>query len=223
MVRAPAARREAGGRRRGARRSTRSHAPWAVPRSRAGRTPRASRSAIGDSSGGARRDSRTLPVSRERRRQRHRPHLARAHVEQTTVGTRDQTGLKNGIPFQISTRPSSGPNLPAASSIGPVTNTRIAAGAADDLYPLCSTTTARACHRGSPHHHLDAGGGPTSRHLVRVQLGAAGLGIVEVPPGEDGHAPQPGPGGEVCHRFHARSRVFWRRRGRSARTRSAGS
>ena len=41
----------------------------------------------------------------------------------TTVGTRDHTGLRNGIPFQISTSPSSGPNLPDASSIGPLTNT----------------------------------------------------------------------------------------------------
>ena len=74
-----------------------------------------------------------------------------------------------------------------------------------------------ACHRGGPHHDVDPCGGPTARHLVRVQLGAAGLGIVDVPPGEDGHAPQPGPACEVCHRFHARSRIFGRRRGRSLR------
>jgi len=44
---------------------------------------------------------------------------------------------------------------------------------------------------------VDAGVGPPTTHLVEVEFGAAGLWMVEVPPGQDVNPPDPRAGSEA--------------------------
>ena len=54
---------------------------------------------------------------------------------------------------------------------------------AADAVAVAADLPGRAVDPRGPQPHVDAGGGPARQHLVGVQFGAAGLGVVEVAPG----------------------------------------
>jgi hypothetical protein len=78
----------------------------------------------------------------------------------------------------------------------------VAAGAADDLVAIAHVLDRLALGPRGAHGDLDACGRPQLRHLGDVQLGTAGLDVVEVAPREDVDAADARRGGEVSDFRH---------------------
>ena len=116
----------------------------------------------------------------------------------TTRGPRAQTGDPNGMPFQISISPSRGPCRPVSSAATARGKHRVAARPGGWPGSRCARTSV-----GSPTAAdvrivtSTPAVGPERGDPIDVDLGAAGLGIVQIAPGQDVHAPQTGGIGEV--------------------------
>ena len=108
------------------------------------------------------------------------------------------TGEKNGMPFQISTSASLAPCQPIISLNAARGKHEVAAGLADDPIAVAPADLRRAGRVRRPHRHLDAGLAPQRGDPRRVQLRAAGLGVVDVAPREDRDPPQPRGRGDVA-------------------------
>ena len=105
-------------------------------------------------------------------------------------GHRAHSGVKNGMPFQISIKPV-GP-APAAdqpterAAREDAVTTRLA----DDLVALACRDRLLARSGRGAHGDVDAGAGPGRGHAMGVELGSSRFGVLEVPPGEHLHAVQ---------------------------------
>ncbi len=102
------------------------------------------------------------------------------------------------MPFQISTRPSRA--AVAAGQLGGdgAGEDHVAAGPADDLVAVADALGRCALGVRRAHRDVDAGLGPQPGDGGGVQLGAAGLDVGEVAPGQDVDAAQPGASGDVA-------------------------
>ena len=94
-------------------------------------------------------------------------------------------GEKNGIPFQISTRPSRA-SVPTHHLAERGTREHhVPARLADHAVPVAPRDLRMAGRERRPEVDLDPRRGPAPGDLVGVQLGATGLGIVEVAPRQE--------------------------------------
>ena len=102
------------------------------------------------------------------------------------------------MPFQISTSPSSGAEAARRKLHRASDEDGVAAGAPDDPVARPLDLAGATGNRGRPHHDVNPCSCPTSRHLVRVELGPARLGVVDVAPRQHRDSSQPGAAGELC-------------------------
>ena len=109
------------------------------------------------------------------------------------------------MPFQISTSASRGPCRPIISDHDGAREHEVAAGLADHLVAVARQPTGGwPCAYDVRMRDVDAGLGPQPGDGGGVHLGAAGLDVVEVAPGQHVDAAEAGRGGEVADLRDAR-------------------
>ena len=107
-------------------------------------------------------------------------------------GRRYQTGENHGTPFQISTRASERPIRPASSDTGGAREHGVAAPPADDVVAVAAGRRRQPDGGRRAVDDLQPGRRPAPHELVGVHLGPAGVGIVEVAPGQHVDPAHPG-------------------------------
>ena len=125
-------------------------------------------------------------------------------------GRRYHTGENHGTPFQISTSASDRPIRPSTSATAGSREHAVAAAPPDHVVAVPSERAGGSPAADVRMDDVEPGRRPAPHHLVGVDLGAAGVGIVEIAPGEHVDAPDPGGaqvGGEVVDGRHGLERT----------------